>query len=111
MEIYECNRKGGTLHGSVCIKKVGTLNPFWNSKIRELALDYKYPFGDIDEIRINTDGEVTVVFNEEQIKTMTKEHAYDRGFVIWEGNEKGIFYARSQNRNDSDYGKVYQIIT
>jgi len=36
--------------------------------------------------------------------------AIKKGFVIWEGNEDGIWYARSQNRNDNDYGKVYQVI-
>lgn len=36
--------------------------------------------------------------------------AIDRGFIIWEGNDEGIWYARSQDRNDEDYGKVYQII-
>jgi len=41
--------------------------------------------------------------------TMTKSEAYKRGFVIWEANEAGTFYARSQKREAKDYGKVYQL--
>jgi hypothetical protein len=41
--------------------------------------------------------------------TMTKKEAIARGFVIWQGDDQNVWYARSQNRADQDYGKVYQI--
>ena len=47
-----------------------------------------------------------------EIRNITKKEAYKRGFIIWEGNEEnGIinWYARSQNREDEDYGRVYLV--
>lgn len=44
------------------------------------------------------------------MEKITRKEAYKRGFVIWEGDENNTWYCRSQNRNDEDYGVVYQII-
>ena len=43
------------------------------------------------------------------METITKKEAIARNFVIWSGDDEGIFYARSQNRADQDYGRVYLI--
>ena len=48
-------------------------------------------------------------WKQNQPATLTRAEAEARGFVIWQGNDEAIWYARSQNRADQDYGKVYQI--
>ena len=43
-------------------KVIGKLNQYWECRMKELALQYKYPFADIKEICINPEtGEISVI--------------------------------------------------
>lgn len=46
-------------------------------------------------------------------REITRAEAEVRNFVIWNGNEEEgttLQYARSQDRTEEDYGRVYTII-
>ena len=52
-------------------KVVGRLNPYWAKQIQGLAMHYKYPFMDIEEISINTEtSEISVIEKDIVVRTI-----------------------------------------